>query len=194
MKTNSEGLEKGQQTIHKYLIERCWKNDRRAQNELYKLYAGAMYNIARRMMGDEEEARDVMQDAFVHAFMKLRSLKDPALFSAWIKRIVINHCINALKKKKLDQEPLEEKHDHQDPEDNDSEEFIQYGMRRIVEAMDQISEGCRTVLNLYVFEGYDHQEISEILSISTSASKAQLSKAKTRIRNLIENQPQHNHG
>ena len=145
-------------------------------------------------MGNEEDARDVLQESFIHAFLKLKTLKDTALFSAWIKRIVINHCINALKKKKLVLEPLNEFHDPSESGTDTSGEFIQHGMKKIVEAMDQISEGCRTVLNLYVFEGYDHQEISEILSISTSASKAQLSKAKSKIKTIIDNQPQHNHG
>ena len=181
-------MEKQQQTIHKYLIERCCKNDRRAQNELFKLYADAMYNICRRMMGNEEDARDVMQEGFIHAFLNLPKLKDKSLFSAWIKRIMINHCLNAIKRKKPDLEYLEEKHDRME-EDKHDESFTRFGIRKIIEAMDGIPQGCRSVMNLYVFEGYDHSEISDILSISVSASKAQLSKAKSKIRDIIENQP-----
>ena len=177
-------MDSGQHTIHKYLINRSQEGDRKAQNELYKLYAGAMYNICRRMMGDEEEAKDVLQDAFVTVFMKISSLKEEATFSAWVKRLVINHCINALKKKKLETNSLEETYDVPEEETYD-DGFHKHEIKKVMGAVDQISEGCRTVLNLYLFEGYDHKEIGEILSISESASKAQYSKAKSKIRKLL---------
>ena len=178
-------MESGQHTIHKYLINRSQEGDRKAQNELYKLYAGAMYNICRRMMSDEEKAKDVLQDAFVTVFTKIRSLKEEATFSAWVKRIVVNHCINELKKKKLLTSSLEENVDVMaEEETNDS--FRKHEIKQVMSAITKISEGCRTVLNLYVFEGYDHKEIATILSISESASKAQYSKAKSKIRKLLE--------
>ncbi|UII33890.1 sigma-70 family RNA polymerase sigma factor [Fulvivirga ulvae] len=177
-------MESGQQTIHKYLVQRSQQGDRQAQNELYKLYVKAMYNICRRMMGDEEEARDVLQDAFITAFSMIRTLKSEVTFSAWIKRIVVNHCLNALKKRKLMTVAME---DHQDfaEEHEEDLDYSRYEARRVLEAIDQISEGCKTVLNLYLFEGYDHKEIGEILGITESASKAQYSKAKSKIRKIL---------
>ena len=94
-------MQTGQKSIHTYLILKSQEGDRRAQNELFKLYANAMYNICRRMMGDEDDAKDVLQDSFIHAFTKIKGLRNTDTFSAWIKRIVINHCINALKKKNI---------------------------------------------------------------------------------------------
>ncbi|MEM9859670.1 MAG: RNA polymerase sigma factor [Bacteroidota bacterium] len=178
-------MESGQQTIHKYLVQRSQQGDRQAQNELYKLYVQAMYNICRRMMSDEEEAKDVLQEAFVTAFTSIGKLKHEVTFSAWLKRIVVNHCLNALKKKRLMTEELNENGDFAEDNEDDSG-FVQYEAQRIMKAVDRISEGCRTVLNLYLFEGYDHKEIGQILGVSEATSKAQYSKAKSKIRQLLQ--------
>ncbi len=177
-------MESGQQTIHKYLVQRSQKGDRQAQNELYKLYVQAMYNICRRMMGDDEEAKDVLQEAFVTAFANIGKLKQEVTFSAWIKRIVINHCLNALKKKRLTTVELDNHDDFLEDVEEDTD-FTEFEARRVMGAIDKISEGCRTVLNLYLFEGYDHKEIGQILGISEATSKAQYSKAKSKIRQLL---------
>lgn len=138
------------------------------------------------MMGDDEAARDVLQDAFVHAFAKINTLENTEYFAAWIKRVVVNHCINALRKKKMAMESLEEGENYAEPESDDDYDYEKNcKLEDIKRAMDQISEGCRTVMNLYVFEGYDHKEIAQILSITESTSKAQYSKAKSKIRDLL---------
>lgn len=178
-------LDAGQYSIHRYLVVKSKEGDRRAQSELYQLYVKAMYNISRRMMGDEDEAKDVLQDAFIDAFGKIKSLEDVDMFSAWIKRIVVNKCLNALRKKKLQMNSLEESVDV--PEEIESDDFQEFTARRIMKALDQISEGCKTVFNLYLFEGYDHKEIGDILGITESASKAQYCKAKMKIRKVLEN-------
>ena len=182
----SESPDRRQQTIHKYLIERSQQGDRKAQNELFKLYVDAMYNICRRIIGDPEEAKDALQDAFTDAFLKLGTLKDASLFSAWLKRIVINKCLNEVKKKR-ELEYLDETAELPEPERDDRSDDIKFEAKKILAAMNQISEGCRIVMNLYLFEGYDHKEIGEILSISESASKAQYSKGKAKIRKLLGN-------
>jgi RNA polymerase sigma-70 factor (ECF subfamily) len=177
-------LKSEQQTTHKYLINRSQDGDRQAQSELYQLYAGAMYNICRRMTGDEEEAKDVLQEAFITVFINIKKLKEEATFSAWVKRIVINQCINTLKKKQLLTSSLGEEHEGL-VEDDGNESFSEYSIKEVMSTIDKISEGCRTVLNLYLFEGYDHKEIAHILSISESASKAQYCKAKSKIRKIL---------
>lgn len=178
-------MQTGQKSIHSYLILKSQEGDRRAQNELFKLYANAMYNICRRMMGDEDDAKDVLQDAFIHVFSKISGLRDVDMFPAWIKRIVVNHCINALKKKKIITNDIEESGDLPDENDEKDYDKINYEARRILSAADRISEGCKTVLNLYLFEGYDHKEIAQILNISESASKAQYSKARAKVRKIL---------
>lgn len=175
-----------QYDIHNKLILQCKAGDRVAQNELYKRYAGAMYNICRRMMNDEDEARDLLQDAFVEAFMKIHSLKELSTFSAWIKRITVNKCINAIKKKRIFAISIDENVDPADENEWIDQEIIGHEAQAIMKALEQISDGCRTVFNLYLFEGYDHKEISQIMGISESASKSQYSKAKQKIRDLLK--------
>lgn len=183
-----------QYDIHTKLILQCKAGDRVAQNELYKRYAGAMYNICRRMMNDEDEARDMLQDAFVEAFMKIHSLKVLSTFSAWIKRITVNKCINAIKKKRIFAISIDENVDPADEESGIDQEIISYEAQSIMKALEQISDGCRTVFNLYLFEGYDHKEISQIMGISESASKSQYSKAKQKIRDLLQTKKFHSYG
>lgn len=171
-------------SLQAYLIEQCKRGDRKAQNELYRLYAGAMYHICRRMCGDEEEARDLLQDAFVDAFTKLHSLQEAKLFAAWIKRIVVNKCINHLRKKEFT-EDLKEDYPQDETDDG---AFAGMQAKRVMMAVDKLPAGCRTVLNLYLFDGYDHGEIAGILGITEAASKSQYCKAKARIRSMIETQ------
>lgn len=180
-------MEASQHSIQRYLVERGQKGDRQAQQELYKLYVGAMYNVCRRMMGNDDDAKDALQEAFIEAFSKMKTLRNPELFSAWIKRLVVNQCINALKKQKRTSllndgiDLADNNHEQQEAADWQS-----YEAQRILWAIDQISDGCKTVLNLYLFEGYDHKEIAGILSITESTSKAQYSKAKKKVRKILE--------
>lgn len=176
------------QHIHRHLIVLSQQGDQTAQAELYKLYAKAMYNICRRMLGDDEEARDILQESFIDAFQKLPSLREVNTFSLWIKRIVTNNCINAIRKRRIMTTELKEGIDPMD--DEDDFDYTEFKAGRIMEALDTLPDGCRTVLNLYLFEGYDHKEIAQILSITESASKAQYCKAKARIRNQLADQQQ----
>jgi RNA polymerase sigma factor (sigma-70 family) len=170
--------------IHRDLIIRSQQHDSIAQAKLYQHYARAMYNICRRMMGDEEEAKDVLQDAFIDAFHHLPNLREISTFSAWIKRIVVNKCINAIRKKKLIVAELDENIEYFEEEDDF--EYTQYKAAQILDAVECLPDGCKTVLNLYLFDGYDHKEIAQILGITESASKAQYCKAKGRIRNILD--------
>lgn len=160
---------------------------------LYGLYAKAMYNICRRMMGDEEEAKDLLQESFIDAFQKLPSLREVNTFSSWIKRIVVNNCINATRKKKLDTSELVDGVDMVEEEDEDFE-YLEFQASQIMQVIDLLPDGCKSVLNLYLFEGYDHKEIAEILGVTESASKAQYCKAKARIRKLLEEERSQNVG
>lgn len=97
----TKNLEASNSDIHKYLIERCLENDSKAQYQLYRQYADAMYNVCMRMVKNEDEAKDLLQEAFVEAFTKLHTFRFEASFGSWLKRIVINKCINLLQKKRL---------------------------------------------------------------------------------------------
>lgn len=141
------------------------------------------------MIIDEDDAKDVLQDSFIDAFTKVKSLEKEVTFPAWLKRITVNNCLTALRKKDRLNESLDEKHDVSVEEEGSVDNYIvSHEAARILKAADKISTGCRTVFNLYLFEGYDHKEIGQILSISESASKAQYSKAKSKIRKLLESE------
>ena len=178
-------MQTGQKSIHTYLILKSQEGDRRAQNELFKLYADAMYNICRRMMGDEDDAKDVLQEAFISAFRNLNSYKGEAAFGAWLKRIVVNKAINHIKKKQLEIASLDiEQHDLA-LENNTDDHDISYSAERIREAIQHLPKGYRVVFSLYLLEGYDHQEISDILGITVSTSKSQYNRAKKKLRELL---------
>ncbi|MEO9966178.1 MAG: sigma-70 family RNA polymerase sigma factor [Reichenbachiella sp.] len=183
-----------QYDIHRELILRCQADDRVAQNELYKRYAGAMYNICRRMLNDDDDAKDMLQEVFVEAFLKIGSLKELTTFSAWIKRIAVNKCINAIKKKRIFAISIDESIDPTEETESIDKDIIGNDAKKVMKALEQISDGCRTVFNLYLFEGYDHKEISQIMGISESASKSQYSKAKQKIRDLLKTKKFHSYG
>jgi RNA polymerase sigma factor (sigma-70 family) len=171
--------------IHRDVIESCMKGDVRAQYQLYSLYSKAMYNICFRMTGQQEEAEDMLQESFTYAFSKLGSFRFESSFGAWLKRIVVNTCINHLKKRKVDLVYMEQ---HNDPAEED--DFVDYAeisfrVESVMRAMEQLPHGYRVVFSLYLLEGYDHAEISEILGITESTSKSQFLRAKQKIKEIL---------
>ena len=171
--------------IHDELIARCKAGDREAHYTLYKLYSRAMYNVSFRITGREEDAEDALQEAFISAFRNLGSYRGDASFGAWLKRIVVNKAINVLKKRKLELIPDDESWDVSEPEpESDYKEELT--VDRVRRAIEQLPEGYRAVLSLYLIEGYDHEEIASILQISESTSKSQLNRAKNKLRELLK--------
>ncbi|MFC2115285.1 RNA polymerase sigma factor [Bacteroidota bacterium] len=173
------------QDIHREIIELSKEGNPKAQSQLYKLYAKAMFNICVRMLNNMEEAEDLLQDSFTDAFMKLKTFRYESSFGAWLKRIVINKCINSIQKKKIELVFPE----HQ-VEPVLSDETVDYGqiemdVRKIHHAVEQLPDGYRVIFSLYALEGYDHSEISQILDISESTSKSQYLRAKQKIRELL---------
>lgn len=169
---------------HNEIVEACLKGDRKAQYTLYQLYSKAMYNICIRMVRDELEAEDILQLSFVDVFKHLKSYKGQSTIGAWIKRIVINNCLNFIKKKKLMTVEMDDEH-MQISEESNTEQDYPVSVKEIQAAMLELPEGYRVVLNLYLFEGYDHAEIGEILNITESTSKSQYSRAKKKLRELL---------
>lgn len=173
--------------IHKELIEQSKRGDRKSQHQLYSLYAKAMFNICVRMLNSVQEAEDVLQDAFCDAFGNLGSFRYEASFGSWLKRLVVNHCINHLKRKRVNLVHHDDMAIFDEPEDSpDTGDDLQLGVKKIHEAMQQLPEGYRVIFSLYLLEGYDHTEISEILGISESTSKSQFLRAKVKIREILK--------
>jgi|SRR5690349_12221187 len=170
--------------MHVDLIARCKAGDRDAYYRIYKLYARSMYNVSFRITGREEDAEDALQEAFVSAFRNLASYRADATFGAWLKRIVVNKSINVLKKRRYELLPDDESWDI--PEDEEAADYKEgLTVERVKKAIEELPDGYRTVLSLYLLEGYDHQEIGEIMGISESTSKSQLNRAKGKLREKL---------
>lgn len=167
------------------LIKKCICGDQKAQMHLYDLYCEAMYYIACRYLLDEDEAKDAMQEGFLKAFMKLESYTDQTSFGAWLKKIIINQCIDVLKKKKLETISIEE--NILEVIDNDSswEYELEITKEAIIDAINNLSEKYKLVLQLYLIEGYDHSEISEITGLPVKTSRTHLRRGKYLLRELL---------
>lgn len=170
--------------IHRELIERCRAGDQDAHYRIYKLYSKSMFNVGYRITGNEDDAEDVLQEAFISAFRNLDSYRGDATFGSWLKRIVVNKAINMLKKRRLevisDDEPFEVA--IQEEEEAYKPELSVESVRTAISAL---PDGYRSVLSLYLLEGYDHQEIAEIMGITESTSKSQLNRAKRKLKELL---------
>ncbi|WP_391594832.1 RNA polymerase sigma factor [Winogradskyella sp.] len=151
--------------------------------QLYNQYCNGMLIVALRFVKDTMEAEDIVQEAFIKAFTKLEQYKAEVSFGAWLKRIVINRCIDVLKSKKQRLIELEEHHlnvvdaDYENDWNIDSEITIV----DVKIAIESLPEKYKYVVMLYLMEGYDHKEISEILNISEVASRTQLSRGKQKL-------------
>lgn len=143
-----------------------------------------MYNTALRMVRHQSDAEDLLQSAFTEVFMKLDSFRNESTIGAWIKRIVINKCINFLKSKRLQFSELSEKL-AEPTEEPAPENEPRFSVETINRAIGILPEGYRVVFSLYALEGYDHEEIGEILGISEQTSKSQFSRAKARLRETL---------
>ncbi len=163
---------------HLELIEACRKNDTKAQINLYRLYCKAMFNVCLRLVKNPVEAEDLMQEAFISAFEKLDQFRAEVSFGAWLKKIVINKCIDFLKKKKIQFVELDEARGLENDVETVSVEDLTKDIEKIKTQINLLPDGYRTVLNLFLFEGYDHDEIAQILGITASTSRSQYARAK----------------
>jgi len=178
--------------IHiKDLLDRCLKGEQKAQFELYKLYYRAMYNTAYRIMNDSMEAEDMMQEAFLTAFQKLDTFKRQSRFGkkvvpfgAWLKRIVLNKCISQLKKNnKFISTDLEKVSDI--VEEKPDYDFEKYQVKAIMQGLNKLNTNYKTALTLHLIEGYDYEEIEEIMQISNQNCRTIISRAKNKLRTNI---------
>ena len=170
------------------LIEKCKSNNKRAQIELYRAYNQAMYNVAMRLLRNADNADDVIQESFLSAFKNIHQFKGEVTFGAWLKKIVIHKCLNHLKKRELDTITLDELQVfNYEKEDIDNWEFNpSMVLEDIKNSIDKLPNKYKFVLMLYLVEGYDHEEISEILRISVVASRTQLMRGKIKLRQLLK--------
>jgi RNA polymerase sigma factor (sigma-70 family) len=172
---------------HYDLVVECKQGSKKACYELYKLYSKAMLNVAFRIVGNIAEAEDVLQEAFLDAFNKVKDFRQDTTFGLWLKQIVVNRSINMLRKRKLELIEMEGDmlENIADEEAADDEE-IQYQAARVKEAMKELPEGYRLVISLYLLEGYDHEEIGQVLNISENTSRTQFLRAKRKLIDILK--------
>ncbi|ARV12778.1 RNA polymerase subunit sigma-70 [Gilvibacter sp. SZ-19] len=167
------------------LIERCKQNDRKAQMAVYNKYCEGMLIIAKRYMKDTALAEDAMQEGFIKAFQKLAQFKGDVTFGAWLKRIVINTCLDTIKAQKavwtgINEEVMSvvDDQDHTVPDGTTVNE--------VKMAIANLPEKYRLVTQMFYLEGYDHSEIASIMNISEAASRTCLFRGKSQIKKQLK--------
>lgn len=171
------------------LLQLCKSGNQNAQMEVYNRYYKAMYNTAIRIVKDSFEAEDIMQDSFLAAFTKLDNLKEIKTFGSWLKRIVINNSIHHYKKNSKYQDvPLDDVlykvEDHQGV--TDTHEFSNLKVNQVLVTMKTLKDNYRMCLTLHLIEGYDYEEICEIMNISSANCRTMISRAKDSLRKKLE--------
>ncbi|MEO9893772.1 RNA polymerase sigma factor [Aurantibacter sp.] len=170
------------------LLQLCLKGNQSAQLEIYNRYYKAMYNAALRIVKDTAEAEDIMQESFLSAFTKLHTFKGEVAFGAWLKRIVVNNSIYHYRKHQKKNEVSFDNVMYK-VEDNDGivsdHVFSEQKAQKVMKTMKQLKDNYRISLTLHLIEGYDYEEISEIMNISYANCRTTISRAKESLRKKI---------
>lgn len=176
-------------TVEK-LVELCYKNHQKAQMELYRMFAPAMFHVCLRIVGNRFLAEDIMQESFITAFEKIKDCKTPKYFGAWLKKITINKSIDELRKRKINFESLDEA---SIITENPVEMFVEEDeieqakiLEIIKKAINYLPDGYRVVLTLKLIEEYDYSSIAKELGIAESSARSQYVRAKQRLIEIIE--------
>jgi RNA polymerase sigma factor (sigma-70 family) len=167
------------------LIDGCLKKNSKSQRRFFELYAGKMMTVCRRYANDQTEAEDMLQESFIRVFNNIAQYRFEGSLEGWIRRIVIHTALRILQKKKI---RFAEINDDLDVEQSMSVDGIAtLGAEELLKLISALPDGYRVVFNLYVLEGYDHNEIATMLDINAATSRSQLSKARKVLQTQIEN-------
>ena len=166
------------------LLEACKRRDQNAQMLVYQRYAKAMYQVAVRITGNLDDAEDVMQEAFIKAFDKLHTYKATASFGAWLKRIVVNEALTLLRKKK-EFEYIENHNIAIEDEPEIDMEEKQFKIEALLNAINRLKDNYRIAINLYFIEGYDYDEMTQILNLSYANVRTLVSRAKQKLKQML---------
>jgi RNA polymerase sigma-70 factor (ECF subfamily) len=174
----------------KAIIDGCLQNDRRSQEQLFKLFYGKMLPVCIRYVSDRDTAQEVLQEGFIKIFEKLGAFDHKGSFEGWIRRIVANTAIDAIRKSKKDPYRTDNDNDFKIGAedlmvDREEMETLELKAQVAMEAVQKLSPAYRAVFNLYVLEEYSHKEIGAILGISEGTSKSNLAKAKMNLQKIL---------
>lgn len=170
--------------IDENLITACRKMHRESQRRVYELIAPKLYHTCKRYLKSDEETEEAMADAFYTIFTKLGQLKENKAFEAWARKIAVNVCLLALKKKVNFNIYIEDMPFTAEPA-GISETILEE--QDLLNILATLPGGCRTVFNLYAIEGYSHKEIAAMLNITEGTSKSQLNASRTKLKELVNN-------
>ncbi|MFD2101106.1 RNA polymerase sigma factor [Flagellimonas iocasae] len=167
------------------LVEKCKLNDREAQLKLYRQYCDGMLGVAMRFVKNYDDAEDVVQESFIKAFQRIEQFKGEVTFGAWLKRIVVNGCIDFLKSKNQRTVELNESYLHiTDEQDWHVEEGIT--LEEVKKSIEELPDKYRYVVQLFLVEGYDHSEIAQIMNITEAASRTRLLRGKIQLKESLK--------
>ena len=171
------------------LIERCIRNERKAQRELYDLFSAKMFVVALRYTKARQEAEDILQESFIKVFDHIKGFNKKAKLESWIHKIVINTALNN-NRGKLYMFPMS---DAEVLTDNEDDEMIisGYSLDELLDMIRELPTGCQVIFNLYAVEGYNHREIAKKLNISEGTSKSQFARAKSLLQKSLKKESVH---
>ena len=144
-----------------------------------------MYNISYRMLNNKTDAEDMLQEVFTEVFSRIHSFRFDSTIGAWIKRITVNKCINEINRRKVQLDFVEEIPEKIHEEE---EEVAGITVEKVKSAMEKLPDGSRIIFSLFLLEGYDHEEISQIMNISPSTSKTQYMRARLKVKDILTTQ------
>ncbi|MEZ5199075.1 MAG: sigma-70 family RNA polymerase sigma factor [Bacteroidales bacterium] len=170
------------------IIEGCISGKRRAQNQLYQKFSPGMLGVCLRYGKNLAEAEDILQEGFIKVFKNIKNFRKEGSFEGWIRRIMINSAITHINKNKISFKEIDEDKMEIPEEAETNETYAPVDKEVLLSLIQNMPEGYRVVMNLYIFEGYSHKEISEMLEITESTSKSQLFKARKYLKNKLEAQ------
>ena len=166
------------------LIQKCKKNDTKAQSDLYKLFSGKLFALCLKYSRNHVEAEDNLQDAFVTIFEKMSQYKYKGSFEGWLKRIVINTALQRYRIKGVfnivNESTIEDATIEIEDDDNVDIDFLLLSIQ-------ELPNRYRLVFNLYALDGYSHKEIAKMLDITTGTTKSNLARARMILKDKIEN-------
>jgi len=166
------------------LITGCLNGNRSAQEELYNLYSRKMMGLCMRYVGDRETARDLLQDGFVKVFTSLNLYSGTGTFESWIRKIFVNVTIEHFRKKDFLYDSMDLESIQSTVEDNST--ISRLSAEMIMDLVQQLPKGFRTVFNLFAIEGYSHKEIGNMLQISEATSRSQYARARQWLKKRME--------
>ncbi|MDZ4758929.1 MAG: sigma-70 family RNA polymerase sigma factor [Bacteroidota bacterium] len=175
------------QLTDEQLAEGCLRGENGCEHELFKRWYGKLGGICRRFANSDDEVKDLLQESFIKIFEKLEMFRGESSLATWMKRVTMNHCINYYKKAL--RKEFESQIDDNMMEEIPDEEYIfmeSISAEKVLDCIRKLPQGYRVVLTLYAVENKTHNEIAELLGITTGTSKSQLNKARKTLRKLIE--------